>query len=104
MGSHQVSRHSLPSLRCFLDPHTMVVMPKLQWPVLPAWMTTSNTASRKRARKEEEQEEEEDLMMEVEGKKQVDSFVPLAKKARPSPPCAQCLAGIPGHAGHLRQG
>ena len=83
-------------------------MPRLQWPQLPAWI--SLTGSKKRALDEDEDTQEEERMEVVEKavRRQVEQQErkdeePAVKRSKPTPPCAQCRAGVPGHWGHLRQ-
>lgn len=85
-----------------------MVVPRLQWPQLPAWM--SLTGSKKRALEEDEDTQEEERMEVVEKarRRQVEQQErkdeePAVKRSKPTPPCAQCRAGVPGHWGHLRQ-
>ena len=81
-----------------------MVVPRLQWPQLPAWMNL--TGSKKRALEEEEDNQEEEKMEveeKVERQQERKSDEPAVKRSKPTPPCAQCRAGIPGHWGHLRQ-
>ena len=81
-----------------------MVVPRLQWPQLPDWMNLKG--SKKRALEEEEENQEEEKMEveeKVERKQERKSDEPAVKRSKPTPPCAQCRAGIPGHWGHLRQ-
>ena len=83
-----------------------MVVPRLQWPQLPSWM--SLTGSRKRALEEDDEEVQEEKMEVVEKAKQQQvvgkkSEEPALKRSKPTPPCPQCRAGVPGHWGHLRQ-
>ena len=82
-----------------------MVVPRLQWPQLPSWM--SLTGSRKRALEEDDEEVQEEKMGVVEKAKQQlvekKSEEPAVKRSKPTPPCPQCRAGVPGHWGHLRQ-
>ena len=82
-----------------------MVVPRLQWPQLPSWM--SLTVSRKRALEEDDEEVQEEKMEVVEKAKQQvvekKGEEPALKRSKPTPPCPQCRAGVPGHWGHLRQ-
>ena len=82
-----------------------MVVPRLQWPQLPSWM--SLTGSRKRALEEDDEEVQEEKMEVVEKAKQQvvgkKGEEPALKRSKPTPPCPQCRAGVPGHWGHLRQ-
>ena len=85
-----------------------MVVPRLQWPQLPAWM--SLTGSKKRALEEDDTPEEEEMEVvekasrrQVEQQKRQGGEEPAVKRSKPTPPCAQCRAGVPGHWGHLRQ-
>ena len=83
-----------------------MVVPRLQWPQLPAWM--SLTGSKKRALEEDDTQEEERMEVEEKSRRQVEQQErkgeePSVKRSKPTPPCAQCRAGVPGHWGHLRQ-
>ena len=67
----------------------------------------SLTGSRKRALEEDDEEVQEEKMEVVEKAKQQvvgkKSVEPALKRSKPTPPCPQCRAGVPGHWGHLRQ-
>ena len=86
-----------------------MVVPRLQWPQLPAWM--SLTGSKKRALEEDDTQEEEEMEVAEKARRQVGDHQqkrkggeePAVKRSKPTPPCAQCRAGVPGHWGHLRQ-
>ena len=81
-----------------------MVVPRLQWPQLPAWM--SLTGSKKRALEEDDTQGEEEKMEVVDkAMRQVgqQGEEPAVKRSKPTPPCPQCRAGVPGHWGHLRQ-
>lgn len=71
-------------------------MSRVQWlPSLPAWLTAPLMVSRKRALEEDDDDED---AMEEEQKEQQKPEEPAVKKSKPSPPCPQCRAGIPGKA------
>lgn len=76
-----------------------MVVPRLQWPQLPGWATPLLRATRKRSLEEDDEAD----AMEVVGQHK-DNLVPPVKKQKPTPPCAQCRAGVPGHWGHIKQG
>ena len=84
-----------------------MVVPRLQWPQLPAWM--SLTGSKKRALEEDDTQGEEERMEVVDkamrqvGQQERKGEEPAVKRSKPTPPCPQCRAGVPGHWGHLRQ-